>query len=406
LTDERLGRRRRVGRAISASIAVAGLVLAGVVVGLAVGSAALSTPVAVASPTVSPSATPEASATPSATPTRTARPTPEPTPEPTPVLVPAPLTGRLVTEAQAAQHPIAVMIDDHRDARPQSGFNAASVVWQAPAEGGIPRYMLIFGETVPTAVGPVRSARQYYIEWAAEWRAMYVHSGGSPGALQTLRSLGQGQLVWNADEFRWGGRYLWRSTERWPPHNVYTDGEHLRALASTVGATDGPLPAAWSFGPPADGDQRPVGTEIRVVYPYETVTFRYDALSNTWPRFIDGSPEPQRDTADGAIVAPTNVIVLRLPFGLLDDGSGKDRLEVASIGGGDAWIASNGRLIHGTWRKDSVTSPTLVFGPDGLPAVLTAGQTYVQVIALNYEYAVTAGQLPTIEFDRRALSAR
>jgi len=406
LRDEGPGRRLRVSRAISASIAVAGLVLAGVVVGLAVGSAALPTSVAIASPTVSPSATPEASATPGATATPTARPTPQPTPEPTPVLVPAPLTGRLVTEAQAAQHPIAVMIDDHRDARPQSGFNAASVVWQAPAEGGIPRYMLVYGETIPAAVGPVRSARQYYVEWAAEWRAMYVHSGGSPGALQTLRALGSGQLVWNADEFRWGGRYLWRSAERWPPHNVYTDGEHLRALASIVGATDGPQPAAWSFGPPADGDQRPLGAEIRVVYPYEAVTFRYDFATNTWPRFIDGSPEPQRDAADGAIVAPTNVIVLRLRFGLLDDGSGKDRLEAAAIGGGDAWIASNGRIFHGTWRKDSASGATLIFGADGRPVSLAAGQTFVQVIDLKYDYAVTAGRLPGLEFDRRSLSAR
>ena len=82
------------------------------------------------------------------------------------------------------------MIDDLGPARPQSGFSAASVVWQAPAEGGIPRYMLLFQSTIPGSVGPVRSAREYYIEWAAEWKAMYVHAGGSPQALQTLASKG------------------------------------------------------------------------------------------------------------------------------------------------------------------------------------------------------------------------
>ena len=98
------------------------------------------------------------------------------------------------------------MIDDHLDARPQSGFNAASVVWQAPAEGGIPRYMMIFQDQVPAAVGPVRSARYYYIAWAAEWRAVYAHAGGSPQALRDARTpKGHGQCVYNADEFRWGG---------------------------------------------------------------------------------------------------------------------------------------------------------------------------------------------------------
>jgi hypothetical protein len=350
--------------------------------------------VAAASPTLPPpTLIPTPIPTPTATPAPT--PTPTPTPEPTPVLVPAPLTGRLVTEAAAAQHPIAVMIDDHHDARPQSGFNAASVVWQAPAEGGIPRYMLVFGETVPGAVGPVRSARQYYIDWAAEWNAVYVHSGGSPGALQTLRERGHGQLVWNADEFRWGGRYLWRSDQRRAPHNVYTDGEHLRALASVVGATDAALTPAWTFGPAVDGDARPVGAQIRVAYPTEAITYRYDLVSNTWLRFIDDSTEPQRDEADGAIVAPTNVVIVRMRFGPLNDGSGKSRLEAETVGTGDAWIATNGRIVHGTWSKAATTSPTLLLGPDGQPVRLAAGQTFVQVISLTYDYAIIAGQPTT-----------
>ena len=89
-----------------------------------------------------------------------------------------------------------------------SGFNDAAIVWHAPAEGGIPRYMMIFQDRVPPSVGPVRSARQYYIAWAAEWKAVYAHVGGSPQALQTLRQQGRGQLVYNADQFRWGTALL------------------------------------------------------------------------------------------------------------------------------------------------------------------------------------------------------
>lgn len=359
-----------------------------------------------ATATPGPSAT--AAPVPTAPPPAATAPAESLAPEPTPgvVLVPAPMTGLLVTPDAATHHPIAIMIDDHRGARPESGFNAAAVVYQAPAEGGIPRYMLVFQDKVPAAVGPVRSARQYYIEWAAEWNAMYAHAGGSPQALDTLRRLGHGQLVWNADEFRWGGRYLWRSNQRRAPHNVYTDGEHLRGLATAVGATDAPLTPAWTFGPAADGDARPLGAEIRVVYPTEVVVYHYDPISNTWPRFIDGSAEPQRDEADGAIVAPTNVVLLRMRFGPLNDGSGKSRLEAATVGSGDAWVATNGRLIHGTWSKAAETSPTVLLGPDGKPIRLTVGQTFVQVIALSYDSSVTAGRLPTLSAPRHGPAAR
>jgi len=369
----------------------AGVFLASVAPGPGAVAAASGTPAPTATPTPDPTPAPTPSLTPEPTPT------PSPTPEPTPVLVPAPLTGLPVSPEAAAYHPIAVMIDDHRDARPQAGFNAAAVVWQAPAEGGIPRYMLVFQEEIPGLVGPVRSARQYYIDWAAESNAVYVHSGGSPGALATLRSKGRGQLVWNADEFRYGGRYLWRSKDRAGPHNVYSDGEHLRELATVVGAVDGPIEPAWTFGPGIPGDARPVGTSLVVHYPYETITYRYDPVSNTYRRFIDKAIEPQVDAADGKVVAPSNVVILRMRFGALNDGNPeKHRLDADDIGEGEAIISTNGRIIRGTWSKESITGATLLFDGAGLPITLTAGQTFVQVIALSYAYEVAEGVVPGI----------
>jgi len=322
-------------------------------------------------------------------------PTSRPTPEPTPVTVPAPLTGLPVSPEAATRHPIAVMVDDHRDARPQSGFNAAAVVWQAPAEGGIPRYMMVFQDALPTGVGPVRSARQYFIEWAAEWQAVYVHVGGSPGAMATLRSDGHGQLVWNADEFRFGGTYLWRREDLAAPHNVYSDAEHLRNLVGAVGAADRPIEPSWTFGPELAGEARPIGTTLSVEFPYESITYRYDAATNRYHRFIDRSTEPQVDAADGRVVAPTNVVILRMRFGALGDGHPeKHRLEAADVGSGEAIVSTNGRIIVGTWSKDSVSDPTLLFGPDGAPLSLTAGQTFVQVIPLSYPWAVVEGTVP------------
>ena len=352
---------------------------------------------------VAATAQPGASVAPSPTlvavlPTATAAPPTEPpaTPVATPMLVPAPMTGLLISPDAAERHPIAVMIDDLSPARPQSGFNSASIVWHAPAEGGIPRYMLIFQDDVPHGVGPVRSSREYYIEWAAEWRAMYVHAGGSPQALQTLAAKGHGQWVYNADEFRWGGgRYLWRTTDRTAPHNVYTDGAHLRALAKRLGATDAPLEPAWTFAPDANRDLRPRGGTIRVDYPTESITYRYDATTNTYVRYINGSKNPQVDRGDGKVVAPKNVVILRMAFGPLNDGHpSKHRLEANDVGKGVAFIATNGHTVKGQWRKASPTAPTLLYGPDGQLITLTAGQTFVQVLQLGYTYAIHDGAPP------------
>ena len=348
---------------------------------------ASTTPTATSSPpaTAAPAPTPSSSAT--------ASPTPIPTPIPTPTLVPAPLTGRLVTEAEAQQHPIAVMIDDLRAARPQSGLNAASVVWQAPAEGGIPRYMLIFGEQVPKAVGPVRSARYYYIAWAAEWDALYVHVGGSPQAQATLAAKGNGQLVYNADEFRWGS-FFHRIKQRFSPHNLYTDGAQLRKLAILRNATDGPMKAVWRFAPDAPLEERPTGGTILVSYPQNVITYAYDRTSNSYLRSVTGEPM-QVDAATAERVAPKNVVVMLMSFGPLNDGHpNKKRLEAKVVGSGKAWIATNGTTIVGTWKKTALAKPTQFFDRSGKPVTLTIGQTFVQVMPLGSAVSIKDGALP------------
>jgi hypothetical protein len=338
------------------------------------------------SPAPSESTGPSASTLPSVAPT--------PTPKPTPVLVPDPLTGRLVSPAAAARHPIAVMIDDLSPARPQSGFNAASIVWQAPAEGGIPRYMMVFQENIPTDVGPVRSSRYYYIAWAAELRAVYGHAGGSPQALATLRSQGNGQLVYNADEFRWGNSFR-RVSFRFAPHNLYTTGKQLRGIASSMGAKDGPIKWPWTFARDAVMGWRPVGGRIQVSYGnVNVIRYDYDRKSNTYLRSVTGEKK-QVDNATGKRVQPKNVIVMVMKFGALNDGHPqKHRLEAKVIGSGPAWISTNGITIKGTWKKTSLKGATRFYDKAGNPVVLTVGQTFVQVMKTTDKISFVAGKAP------------
>jgi hypothetical protein len=286
------------------------------------------------------------------------------------------------------------MVDDQHDARPQSGFNDASVVWQAPAEGGIPRYMLVFQDRIPPSVGPVRSARQYYIAWASEWKAAYAHVGGSPQALRTLREKGRGQLVYNADEFRWGGIYFHRTRDRFAPHNVYTSGKELYAMSRRIGAKNVAMKPAWRFAPDKPLVLRPNGGRIDVTYSQNKITYRYDRKSNTYRRYVTAEKGQQIDRGTKKPVAPKNVVVMVMSFGPLNDGSKKHRLEAQFVGKGPAWISTNGKTIKGTWRKRTMTDPTRFYDAAGQPVTLTIGQTFVQVMPRGSPISIKDGKVP------------
>jgi hypothetical protein len=224
---------------------------------------------------------------------------------------------------------------------------------------------------------------------------MLVHHGGSPEAQATLTRYGDGEWVFNADGMRWEPRFVWRVHEdgRFAPHNVFTDGEHLRLLAERVDAVDGPIEGAWQFGPEASYPARGGAGTITITYPYERVTYRYDPFGNRYLRYIDDAEAPQKDPADGRWVAPQNVVILRMRFTGVP-GDPKQRLNARNVGSGEAWIATGGVTVKGTWRKASETAPTLLFGPDGEPITLTVGQTFVQVIALSYDFQIDDGARP------------
>jgi hypothetical protein len=251
--------------------------------------------------------------------------------------------------------------------------------------------MLVFQDEIPGLIGPVRSARQYFIAWAAEWQPLFAHVGGSPGAMQTLRESGQGQLVYDADEMRWAGEYLWRTTDRERPHNTYTDGGHLRELAGVLGATDARVGVPWRFDAGVPRESRPRGGSIHVSYPENFVDYRYDRTADRYVRSVEGA-SPQVDVADGRPVAPANVVVLSIPFRPLDDGHPeKGRLEADVVGSGTALIASHGWTREGTWRKVGIAAPLELLDADGAPVALGVGQTFIQVVPTGTEVRVQDG---------------
>jgi hypothetical protein len=385
-------------------VAVGGLIAVVIVIGTGVAVAARSGGSAA---TYTPSATPVISASwaaPSAE--RTPTPTTESTPSPvvTPLLYEATTDGVLLTEGQAAlatRHPIAVMIDDQIRARPQSGLSQADIVYQAPAEGGVPRYMAIFQTQDPASIGPIRSSRLYFVAWAMEWRAAYVHVGGATNALNFIY-LNNGKYVWNAEYNQWGGKagYMWRVDTRVSPHNVYSSGPKLQDLAKMLGATAPYTTTPWTFGADVQPDDRPIGGSISVPYPANHITYQYDRVTNTYPRGVSGEPA-QIDVGNGRQVAPSNVIVLYQPIGALlgSNNVKKGRLEIDYVGHGKAMVFCNGAAIEAQWSKKSDVAPTLLTyagGPEkGQPVPLVRGQIFIQIVPPDLAVTWKPGLVPS-----------
>src|SRR5581483_7848643 len=139
-----------------------------------------------------------------------------------PTTVASPLTGVQVAPALAARPVTGIMIENSDFARPQSGLQDAGVVYEAIAEAGITRFLALYQDSSPQYIGPVRSLRPYYIDFAAPFQASIVHVGGSPDALSEVKSGG----FRNLDEF-YNGDYFTRISARDAPHNVYTSFAEL-----------------------------------------------------------------------------------------------------------------------------------------------------------------------------------
>jgi Protein of unknown function (DUF3048) N-terminal domain/Protein of unknown function (DUF3048) C-terminal domain len=348
------------------------------------------------SPSPSPSVTASPSPSPSPIPSPSPSPTPTPSPSPTPSPTPRPeayedLSGIATTKALAHRYPLAVMIDDHPDARAQAGLASASVVWQAPVEGYIPRYMAMYQAGTAPNIGPVRSARFYFVKWASEVHAVYGHWGGPDPLLGYLNG-GNGHVV-NADG---GGmsRVGWRAA----PHNVYTTGEKLRKWAEARGATadalgyDGTQPGVLRpFRDAVPVEKRgPDGGTIRLSYELERVDYSYDRGSSTWLRSVDGRaqydaldvPTRVRGSGTGPRIAPRTVVVMVVPIRRSGNihGPALGAMLADSVGRNTAWMFIEGRVIKGQWEKKSETARTRFLGPDGKEVVLPRGQLFVQVI--------------------------
>lgn len=303
---------------------------------------------------------------------QTSAPVVKPTPKPAPIVkYYSPLTGlEVADEAATKMTTTAVMIENSPDARPQSGLKQSGVVYEAIAEGGITRFLVIYQQEKPQLVGPVRSLRMYYVDWLAPYNASVAHVGGSANALAEVRN----GTYRDIDQFFNPGTY-WRATDRFAPHNVYTSFEKLDALNQVKGYTDSKFIGFGRVdGKPSDA---PNATSIMVNIsgPTYNSSYTWDQASNTYLRSQAGAPHVDRE--DGQIT-PSVVIALKVNMArVMEDGY---RESITTTGSGEAIIFQNGTAQTVTWTKADRGSQITFTDAAGKDVPLVRGQTWISAV--------------------------
>ncbi len=313
----------------------------------------------------------------------------------TPTTVASTLTG-LQVDPTVNQRPVTgVMIENSIDARPQSGLDQAGVVFEAIAEGGITRFLALYQDTQPDYLGPVRSARPYYVQWCMGFDCSLAHVGGSPEALTDIPAWG----TKNLDQFANSGAYE-RISTRYAPHNVYTSMAQLNQLETSKGygastftgfarkvdkpKTQTAASSSTSKAKTAPApDNRASATSIDMAisgYDYNT-HYDYDATTNSYKRSEGGAPHMSLHKDGSQVqITPKVVIAMMMQYGLEAD---DHHSQYNVVGSGQAYIFQDGTVVSATWSKADTKSPLTFKDAAGKDVQLDAGQTWLTALSAN-----------------------
>lgn len=295
-----------------------------------------------------------------------ATPTPQQQVEPTPVQSAVdPLNG---SSTVSAYKPLAVMIDNSEAARPQSGLQAADVVYECQVEGGMSRLMLILNSNVPEKVGPVRSARKYYATLAAGFDAIYAHFGAAQGGgvLDVYKYIeSEKPFKIRIDGLGNDHGLTYRDSARKAPHNAYIKANQAVELYDYT-----PQVHAFQFDvgfTPSGGRAHKVETGLA------NASYSYDEVSGLYLRSQGG--KAHKDAITGEQVKVKNLIIQYAAYTYPEGGQ---LAEV--IGSGKCQVAINGQYMEGTWSKAGLKAPTVFKDAQGNEITLQPGNTWIHVV--------------------------
>lgn len=318
-----------------------------------------------------------------------------------------PLNGAMYSKQQKkwweAQRPLGVMIENSTDARPQSGLSSADVIYEAVAEGGITRFLVLFYCQDPGIVGPVRSARTYFMDFVSEYgeSPLYAHVGGAntPGPADALSQIEKyGWLQYNdMNQFSIGFPTFYRDYDRAgrtvaTEHTMYAKANKLWELAAKRGLKetneDG---VAWDenfvqyqFKDDAESDIRPAAQTVSYDF-WEgksdfSVSWAYDKASNFYKRSNGGAAHT--DLNNKKQLMAKNLVLLYMKESRANDGyEGNLHMLYGTKGTGKAVVFMDGKQTTGKWTKKDRTSRTIITDNTGKEIEFNRGLIWFGIVA-------------------------
>lgn len=278
------------------------------------------------------------------------------------------------------ERPIAVMIDNHIDAMPQAALLESDVIYEIIVEGGETRLMAVMKGKDLDKIGPIRSSRHYFLDYALENDAIYVHYGWSPQAQGDISSLG----VNNVNGLVESESSFWRVSDKEAPHNAVSSTKDILKIAERddYRTTSNKKTVLNYVADEVELDSDINAEEVYIKYSdYNSVRYEYDKESKKYIRYSRG--EKQVDWDSGETILTKNIIVTFVENWTLDDGSGKGRQTLDNLGTHDGYYITNGKAIKITCEKESRESQTVYRDLDGNEIKVNDGKTFIQIVPIN-----------------------
>lgn len=293
------------------------------------------------------------------------------------------ISGPRINIVSVLQPVLGTMIENELLARPfQTGLSQADIVYEAPTEGGITRFLAIFeNEKYLGKMGPIRSARTYFLDWIHEYKGVFAHVGGNPDVLARL----QKEKIYNADQFFYEkDTYFWRENvgKTVLEHTMFTSGRQLKKLIQEKN---------WVRQTPEDSmltkkrgakekslEKYPQAYKISIDFGYPTyqVDYSYDEVTQRYLRFQ--AKKPHIDQGNKIQISASVIVIQRVKAWPNNDTEGS--ISIKTIGEGDATIFQFGRAIKGLWKKEKLEGPTKFFNETGEEISFGSGPIWIEVL--------------------------
>ena len=306
------------------------------------------------------------------------------------------LTGLVIKKKVAKQRPVAVSINNHQDACPQSGLNGADIVYEVMVEGSITRYLAVFQDyTKLEKIGSIRSARRYFLDFAMDQSAVLAHFGQDPAIVDTFGAIGCQHLNGLEDAYDY-----WRSSDRVAPHNVYTTGQALADAMDAFGygsIMEEPIEdPMFKFYRVYEDEAKMKKDRKKLKKADETYackylsipgfnsSFTYNKETKMYERTVYGMKQVDAETGERTVCK--NIIVQFA--NVYARGDDKGHLDIDTVGEGDGIYICENLAVPVHWVKEGQYDTTHYYLSNGDQLTMVPGKTWICVLSPDQVYGI------------------